>query len=99
LSDKGRQYSIYDSPQLLTTLITNDTKPNIVDALLTLIFMMGQEHVAFSLSYKGGQYIIYESSQPFTTLITYDAKPEIVDALLTLIFMMGQGAYCHLFVL
>jgi len=42
LSYKGGQYSIYDSPHPLTTLITNDTKPNIVDAPLTLIFMMGQ---------------------------------------------------------
>jgi len=61
--------------------------------------MMGQGHVAFSLSYQGSQYIIYDSSQPFATLITYDAKPEIVDALLTLIFMMGQRACRYLFVL
>jgi chloramphenicol O-acetyltransferase len=99
LSYKGGQYSIYDSPQPLTTLITNNTKPNIVDTPLTLIFMMGQWHVAFSLSFNGGQYIIYESSQPFTTMITNDAKPEIVDALLTLIFMMGQGACRYLYVL
>jgi 3'-phosphoadenosine 5'-phosphosulfate sulfotransferase len=99
LSAKGGQYSIYDSPQPLTTLITNNTKPNIVDTPLTLIFMMGQGHVAFSLSYNGGEYFIYESSQPSTTMITNDAKPEIVDALLTLIFIMGQGACRYLCVL
>jgi hypothetical protein len=42
LSYKGGQYSIYDSPQPLTTLITNNAKPEIIDAPLTLIFMMGQ---------------------------------------------------------
>jgi hypothetical protein len=99
LSDKGGQYSIYDIPLPITTLIANDTKQNVVDTPLTLIFMMGLRHVAFSLSYNGGQYFIHESSQLFTTLITNDAKSEIVEALLTLIFMMGKGACRYLFVL
>jgi len=49
LAFKGGQYSIDDSLQPFTTLITRDAKPNIVDASLTLIFMMGQGACRFIL--------------------------------------------------
>jgi hypothetical protein len=42
LAYKGGQYSISYSLQPFTTKITKDAKPKIVDAPLTLIFMMGQ---------------------------------------------------------
>jgi len=39
---KGSQYLVYGYVQVITPQITQDTWPRIVDALLILIFMMGQ---------------------------------------------------------
>ena len=39
---KASQYHIYEWPQLIAMQITNDARPKIVDAPLTLIFRMGQ---------------------------------------------------------
>jgi len=36
----GTQWSLYDNFQHVATQITHDTQPTIIDALLTLIFMM-----------------------------------------------------------
>jgi hypothetical protein len=52
-ADKGCQYTIYNSVQQFTTQITNDAKPKIVYALLTLIFMMGQEACNNIFVYNG----------------------------------------------
>jgi len=41
-ADKGCQHAAYTSVQQFTTQITNDAKPKIVDALLTLIFRSGK---------------------------------------------------------
>jgi len=94
LAIKGGQYSVYESLQPFTTPITKDTKPKIVQALLTFIFKMGRELVIFSLSIKGGQYSIYDSPQPFLTLISKDPNPTIVDALLMVIFMYCLVKMC-----
>jgi len=41
-ANKASQYRIYEWPQPIATQITNNSKPKIVDAPLTLIFRMGQ---------------------------------------------------------
>ena len=41
-AEKSWQYAVYNTVQQFTTKINNDAKPKIVDALLTLICMMGQ---------------------------------------------------------
>jgi hypothetical protein len=84
---------MYESLQPLTTHITKDAQPNIVDALLTVSFMMGRRACRF-LFVLQSQYSIYDSLYPFTTLITNDAKTKIVDVLLTLVSMYCPVTIC-----
>ena len=91
-ADKDSQLVVYDYVQPIAYKITHDTWPRIIDASLTLIFMMGQ----------GACYHVFCLYKPPTLRLwlraTYrpadypDTWPRIVDALLTLIFMMRQEA-------
>jgi len=42
-ADNCCEYAVYNAVQQSTTQITNDAKPKVVDSLLMLICMMGQE--------------------------------------------------------
>jgi len=106
-SYKGTQYFVYDCLQPVAPQITQDTRPTIVDALLTLILMMGQ---------GGNRYLCCKFKVANSSLMTvYNQSPprlpklhnkqslmlccRSVDTPLTLISKMGQGGYCNVFYL
>jgi hypothetical protein len=89
---KGGQKFLFDSQELMGSVVTQDTWRNIMDAPLMLHWRSfpswSRDGVAISFTYPGGQTFHYNWLQPIGGVITEDAQPEIVDTLFTLISRM-----------
>jgi len=87
------QYNQYPSKRSTNWLLSWQTRPKIVDALLMLNSELHMESVAFSFVCNSSQYNDYRQQRLIHCSITWLTGPKIIDALLTLIFRMEQRAY------
>jgi hypothetical protein len=64
--------------------IIQDATPKIVDALLTLIFRLRMDHVAFSFAHQGCQYVDFRYLRANGIPMDLLTRPKTVDTPLTL---------------
>jgi hypothetical protein len=98
-ANKGSQKFLYNWLQHIGGVIAQGALLQIVDALLTHMFMMGKGEYCYLFTYNGSQKFLSDWLQPIRGVISQDTWPKIIDTSLTLSFMMGQGGYCSLFCL